>query len=191
MSDDDSSIGMFRDSAAGFLAAVDQRQRVRALDATGGGFDRAVWRQIAELGWLSVLVPEDAGGLGLGVAEVAAIAEEAGRHLLPEPLLDAGVHPLALLARLPAGDLRDELLEGIQAGSTVAGVAWQENAGELEPAAGLTSAVAAGERLRLSGRKRFVRPGSGADPSRQPAISASWAGSSFTPARKLYSWSVV
>ncbi len=157
------SIEMFRDSARDFLAATDQRQRVRALEASGGGFDRATWRQIGELGWLSILVPEDDGGLGLGIAEVCAIAMEVGRALLPEPFVDAGVHPVALLAHLPAGALRDELLAGIPAGESVAGVAWQEGAGELEAGGGQATASAHGDRVSLGGRKRFVRPGIGAD----------------------------
>lgn len=160
---DTESIAMFRDSASGFLGAHDQRQRVRALEDAGGGFDRALWQQLAELGWLSILVPEADGGLGLGLSELAAIAEEAGRHLLPEPLVDAGVHPVALLARLPAGGLRDDLLAGIQAGARVAGVAWQESAGEIEAGLGMTSATLDGAHARLTGHKRFVRPGPGAD----------------------------
>ena len=92
----DESIEMFRDSARGFLSATDQRKRVRVFEESGGGFDRATWKQIAELGWLSILVPEDDGGLGLGIAEVASIAVEVGRQLLPEPFVDAGVHPVAL-----------------------------------------------------------------------------------------------
>ncbi len=161
------SIGMFRDSARDFLGAADQRQRVRALEDAGGGFDRGTWRQIAELGWLSILVSEDDGGLGLGIAEVCAIATEVGRSLLPEPFIDAGVHPVALLARLPAGGLRDELLEGILSGGTVAGVAWQESAGELEADNGLASVAAQGDGVRAqrpeavrasrSGRRRLDR----------------------------------
>jgi len=157
------SIAMFRDSASGFLGAHDQRQRVRALEDAGGGFDRALWQQLAELGWLSILVPEADGGLGLGLAELATIAEEAGRHLLPEPLVDAGVHPVALLARLPAGGLRDELLADIQAGAQVVGVAWQESAGEVDAGLGMASATLDGTRASLTGHKRFVRPGPGAD----------------------------
>ena len=157
------SITMFKDSAAGFLSGADQRQRVRELEAAGGGFDRAVWREIAELGWLSVIVPEDDGGIGLGVAELVAITEEAGRHLLPEPLVDAGVHPLALLARAPAGGLRDQLLADLQSGALVAGVAWQEGAGPLEPSQRRTTARLEGDRVVLSGTKSFVSPGLGAD----------------------------
>ncbi|MEZ5637725.1 MAG: acyl-CoA dehydrogenase [Burkholderiaceae bacterium] len=161
---DGDAIAMLRDSAADFLGATDQRQRVRALEAQGGGFDRAVWRQMAELGWWSILVPEDAGGLGLGMAEVAVVAEQAGRQLLPEPLVDAGVLPPALLARLPAGALRDALLADIGGGTCVAGVAWQERAGETEPGLDASRADAGdGDIVRLTGRKRFVRPGAGAD----------------------------
>ena len=159
----DESITMFRDSAADYIGATDQRQRVRALEDAGGGFDRKAWSQIAELGWLSILVPEEAGGLGLGVAEMAAIAQEAGRQLLPEPFVDAGVHPLALLSRLPSGGLRDRLLERMQSGEVVVGVAWQESAGELEVGAGQTGARVAGEEVLIDGFKRFVRPGTGAD----------------------------
>ncbi len=157
------SIGMFRDSANDFLGSADQRQRVRALEEAGGGFDRATWAQLAELGWLSILVPEADGGLGLGIAEVAAIAQEAGRHLLPEPLVDAGVHPIAMLARLPSGDLRDALLARLLAGDAVAGVAWQERAGELDPCDGATRMRLTGEAASLTGLKRFVRPALGAD----------------------------
>ncbi len=129
---DAESIEMFRDSAAAFLGAQDQRQRVRALEAEGGGFNRAVWQQMADMGWFSILVPEALDGLGLGLPEVAAIAEECGRQLLPEPLVDAGVHPLALLVALPASAVRDELLRQCATGQRVVGVDWQENAGELE-----------------------------------------------------------
>jgi alkylation response protein AidB-like acyl-CoA dehydrogenase len=160
---EDESIEMFRDSARGFLTATDQRQRVRACEAAGGGFDRTTWGHIAELGWFSILVPESADGLGLGIAEVCAIAVEAGRELLPEPLVDAGVHPLALLSRLPASALRDELLADLQSGKTVAGVAWQERAGEVDVGPGLANAEPHGDGLVLSGHKRFVRPGLGAD----------------------------
>jgi len=137
---DAESITLFRDSASAFLGAVDQRQRVRSLEESGGGFDRGVWQQIADMGWLSILVPESLDGLGLGLTEVAAIAQECGRYLLPEPLVDAGVHPVALLCALPASSARDELLTQLSTGRCVAGVAWQEKAGELEASNVLTGA---------------------------------------------------
>ncbi len=170
MNQDHDTIPMFRDSARSFLGAVDQRQRVRSLEDTGGGFDRAVWQQIAELGWLGTAVSEADGGLGLGLGPdgsalhaIAAICEEAGEALLPEPLVDAGVFPLVLLAGLPAAPARDALLADLLAGTRVAGVALQESAGDLDPAVWHTTARDTGSGLRLTGCKRFVRPGPGAD----------------------------
>ena len=159
---DNESITLFRDSASAFLGAVDQRQRVRVLEAEGGGFDREVWQQIADMGWLLILVPESLDGLGLGLAEVAAIAQECGRHLLPEPIVDASVHPLALLCALPVSPQRDELIKKLSAGHSVAGVAWQEKAGELEAFNQLTRAILINGQWVLEGQKRFVRPGRGA-----------------------------
>ncbi|WP_159912352.1 acyl-CoA dehydrogenase [Pantoea sp. 18069] len=156
------SAQLFADSAADYLGATDQRQRVRRLEDEGGGFDRAVWREIADLGWLSILVAEEHGGLGLGIAEVSAIAEQVGRHLLPEPFVDAGVHPLALLAHLSASPARDALLARLHSGDAIAGVAWQEAAGTLEVSASPATIFDA-DAGTLTGRKRFVRPGPGAD----------------------------
>jgi len=156
-------ITAFRDSATGFLGAADHRSRMRALAARTPDFERAMWLQIAELGWLSILVPERAGGLGLGLEEATVIAEEVGRHLLPEPFVDAGIHPLALLGRLPPGAMVDTLLRGLQAGTLIGAVAWQERAEQLEAMPEATSVVFNAEMLLVDGHKRFVRPGSGAD----------------------------
>ena len=163
MTTDNESIAMFCDSAAAFLGAVDQRQRGRALEAAGGGFDRDVWQQLADMGWLSILVPESLDGLGLGLSEVAAIARACGRELLPEPFVDAGVHAIALMCALPVSPQRDELLKQLSTGRCVAGVAWQEKAGELEASNSLTCATLTHGKWVLQGQKRFVRPGRGAD----------------------------
>ncbi len=160
MTPQDESLQMFRDSARSYLHATDQRQRMREAEASGGGFERATWRQIAALGWLSVLVPAADGGLELGIAEVCAIATEAGSALLPEPFVDAGVHPVALLAALPASATRSTLLDALQTGERVLAVAWQEAAGGIDTDACMVVAqrTAHGDHV-LDGRKRFVRPG--------------------------------
>lgn len=160
---DDSAISMFRDSASGFLSGADQRQRFRALEAAGESLERSCWTQICALGWVAILAPQGDGGLDLGIDEVAVIAEQAGYYLLPEPFVDAGVHPVALLSALPASTARNELLQQILSGACLAGVAWQESAGEIEADLGLSNARHRDEQYLLNGQKRFVRPGQGAD----------------------------
>ncbi|ANN72877.1 acyl-CoA dehydrogenase [Bordetella bronchialis] len=93
---DESLIEAIRDSARDLLRRHDQRRRKRR----GAAPDRDYWREIAGAGWIGMGVPEALGGLGLPWQATAAVMEEAGRALLPEPLVAAAVLPTALLARL-------------------------------------------------------------------------------------------
>jgi alkylation response protein AidB-like acyl-CoA dehydrogenase len=157
------SIQAFRDSARDLLGRADQLKRLRRLRAASPGFERAVWQEIAAAGWLAILVPEEQGGLGLGLREVAAIAEEVGRCLMPEPFVGAGVQSVAALCKAPESELRKVLVEDVASGRTIAGVAWQEQPGQLEPAQIAAKATAQGEQILIDGKKQFVVPGSGAD----------------------------
>lgn len=154
-----------RDSARDFLQRRDQRQRKRAETPP----DRDYWREIAEVGWLGMSVPETLGGLGLGWRAMAAVLEEAGRAQLPEPLVGAGVLPAALLARIEPVDAarRDALLQAVCGGETLLGLAWQETEGQLEAGEAATAfGVSVTERdgaYVLNGEKRHVMPGAGVD----------------------------
>ncbi|WP_241132934.1 acyl-CoA dehydrogenase [Achromobacter insuavis] len=154
-----------RDSARDFLQRRDQRQRKRAETPP----DRDYWREIAEVGWLGMSVPETLGGLGLGWRAMAAVLEEAGRAQLPEPLVGAGVLPAALLARIEPVDAarRDALLQAVCGGETLLGLAWQETEGQLEAGEAATAfGVSVIERegaYVLNGEKRHVVPGAGVD----------------------------
>ncbi len=53
--------------------------------SAGGGFDRRLWLAMAEQGWLAIEQPEDEGGLGLGMVEVAILCEQLGRRVAPVP----------------------------------------------------------------------------------------------------------
>ncbi|WP_445658734.1 acyl-CoA dehydrogenase [Achromobacter sp. NCFB-sbj8-Ac1-l] len=154
-----------RDSARDFLQRRDQRQRKRSATAP----DRDYWREIAEVGWIGMSVPEAQGGLGLPWRAMAAVLEEAGRAQLPEPLVAAGVLPAALLARLAPVDAarRDALLQAVCGGAMLIGLAWQETEGQLEAGEAATAfGVSVIERegaYVLNGEKRHVVPGAGVD----------------------------
>jgi alkylation response protein AidB-like acyl-CoA dehydrogenase len=121
------SLRMIRDSAAAVVPADGSLERVRRLRFTTPGIDRAVWLEMAELGWIGLRLPEEAGGIGLGMSEACALYEELGRALVPEPLL-AG----ALSARLLASIREGELLPALLAGDRLALTAWQEEPDRLD-----------------------------------------------------------
>lgn len=111
---------MMRESFARFLEEQSSMERVRAA-AEDGGFDPALWRGLAELGAFSLRVPEEQGGLGLGVMDAAVLMEEAGRMLASGPLAEALVAARVLSSL--AGDAQAALLEQALAGEKVISLA--------------------------------------------------------------------
>ena len=77
------------------LAAEAPSTYVRAMIEDPVGVTPALWETMAELGWLGVLVPESAGGLGLGLVDVVVLQEEMGKLPFPGPVgvLGGGRHP--------------------------------------------------------------------------------------------------
>ncbi len=103
------------DSFARFLNANSSPAQLRAALPTG--FDAALWTGLADLGALAIRVPEEAGGLGLGIFDAALLMEEAGRTLASGPLAEAIVSA-RLLARL-AAEPQAALLEAAAAGTAI------------------------------------------------------------------------
>jgi alkylation response protein AidB-like acyl-CoA dehydrogenase len=140
---------MLKDSAAGIAPRKGDLKRIRELRFTEPGFDRDTWREMCEMGWLGLRVPEDAGGSGLGAREFCGLAEELGAGLVPEPLI-----PVAMAAQL----LPPDQLATVLAGERIILPAWQEKPNSIEPI---------GETVlrngRLSGRKTFIPMAAGAD----------------------------
>ena len=151
MSEDrDEGVRMIRDSAAGIAPRIGDFRRIRTLRFTEPGFDRTVFREMCQMGWLGLMIPEAAGGSGLGAREFCALTEELGASLVPEPLISA-----AMAARL----LPESHLADVLSGDRVVLPAWQEAPHSLDAAAGGT---VAGDRT-VTGKKLFVAMAAGAD----------------------------
>ncbi|AOR76164.1 acyl-CoA dehydrogenase [Novosphingobium resinovorum] len=112
---------MMRDTFARFLDEHSSTSRVRKAQETDG-FDAALWSGLAELGAFAMRVPEDAGGMDLGLFDTALLMEEAGRTLVSGPLAEALV-AVRLLGQLGG---QDELLEAAISGEAVVTIAMQD-----------------------------------------------------------------
>lgn len=143
---------LIRDSARGWLGDFAPVSHVRQVMATAEGYDRALWAEVAAMGWTGLIVPEDLGGSGLGFVELAILCEEMGRRLYPSPFEATVV--LAANALLALGS--DRLLDRIATGETTATLA----AGN---ATGKVTAIADGGSYRLDGVMRHVPDGARAD----------------------------
>lgn len=149
-------INLLRESAVEFVRRNADMKQYRARRQQLPGSDPALVRQMAEMGWFGVLVPEAQGGLGLGLAELAVVVQELGKGLLAEPLVAATVLAGRTLARAPQSSIRDQLLAGLADASALPALAWQEDSAVLDPARIDTLARTTEQGVRLSGGKRLV-----------------------------------
>jgi alkylation response protein AidB-like acyl-CoA dehydrogenase len=71
---------------------------IEVPDEEGRGLDRDLWQEMASLGWLSLIIPEEHGGLGLGLSHLAVLYEELGRDLASVPVLPTMLAAAAIAA---------------------------------------------------------------------------------------------
>jgi alkylation response protein AidB-like acyl-CoA dehydrogenase len=109
------------------------------------GFDHAVWSGMAEQGWLALELPEDEGGLGMGMVEVAVLCEQIGRRLVAAPFLST----ILAIGALSHPDARayaatEKWRETLSAGDAVGCVAFV-------PDADVLSVTTSGDGVTLTG----------------------------------------
>lgn len=105
-----------RDHAQRFLAGSCPASHLRHCLDTGTSPDTELWRQMVDLGWPALSVPEEHGGVGLGALELCVHAEEVGRVLAPVPFVTnaLAVELLKRCDRKIAGDVLDAVAVGEQ-----------------------------------------------------------------------------
>lgn len=138
---------LVRDMIGRFLGPADVAAR-HALRKGEGGYSRALWQEIADLGLLALAAPQAMGGMGGTMVDLALVAEALGRGIAIDPWLENGVLPIRLAAAAGADGLVADLL----AGSRFAAVAFAEPGRRYE-------VEAVGARLhegKLVGSKTFV-----------------------------------
>lgn len=143
--DDDQQLT--RDMIGRFLGPVDIAAR-HAMRKVEGGYLRARWQEIADLGLLALAAPETMGGIGGTMVDLALVAEALGKGVAIDPWLENGVLPIRLAAATGDGPLVGELIVGAQ----FAAVAWAEPARRYETRAVSTKAGGG----HVVGAKTFV-----------------------------------
>ena len=128
---------------------------VRRLSETEEGFCRTLWKEMAELGFLGLTLPERYGGSGLSWVDLVVLLEETGRSLLPSPLL---THTLAATALLEAGSEQQQgrWLPRLADGSCIGTVALLDDGDAPRDEGVALMGQPDGTGIRLSGEKRCV-----------------------------------
>jgi alkylation response protein AidB-like acyl-CoA dehydrogenase len=103
-------------SAREFLTAECPMAAVRKLLETETAFDPGLWSKIAAQGWTGLLIPEEYGGYGMGMVEMAVVLEEMGRALLPGPFLSTTLLAGTIIERGGTEEQKKRYLPAIASG---------------------------------------------------------------------------
>ena len=146
---------IFRREVRKFLDSNAPMQTVREIMESPEGYSPGLWKEMAGLGWLGLLVPEEQGGAGLGWIELTVLLEECGRSLLPSPLLAT---TLAALAIKESGSLaqRERWLPALADGSQIFSCAVLEANDRLDREGIRLVGQREGNDIILHGEKFFV-----------------------------------
>jgi len=146
---------MLRAEVRKFLDSKSPIEEVRKIMETEPGYSAKLWDEMAHLGWLGLLVPEEFGGAGLAWVDLTVLLEETGRSLYPSPLLACTLAVIALCENGTPNQQR-RWLPGLADGSRIFSVALQEAEDRLDPEGTQTTGRSEGGRFILRGEKHFV-----------------------------------
>jgi alkylation response protein AidB-like acyl-CoA dehydrogenase len=146
---------LLRQEVRKFLDGQCPLDTVRDLSETPEGYSAEQWKQLGELGFLGLILPEEYGGAGLGWADLVVLLEETGRSLFPSPLLSTTLAG-ALILDAGSDAQKSRWLPGIANGSVVATVALLEESDSHTADGVQLRGVPDGDGFVLSGEKRAV-----------------------------------
>jgi alkylation response protein AidB-like acyl-CoA dehydrogenase len=147
---------MLRSSARDFLAKEAPMTYVRKMMEDEVGFTGDLWRKMAELGWMGLILPERYGGFGLDFVDLIVVLEEMGRVVLPGPYFSTVV--LGGVALLAGGSdaIKQDLLPKLAAGEVKLTLAQLEPSGRWGADGVALEAKRDGSGYVLNGTKLFV-----------------------------------
>ncbi len=127
---------MLKDSAAGFLAQKATVAHLRVLRDSGSerGFSDEVWREMAQMGWAGIAIPESFGGLGYGYTGLGLVLEQAGRNLSASPLQSTVLVAATVIGELGSAQQKEQFLARYRGGRKI---------GQSGPAGGTASRAVA------------------------------------------------
>jgi alkylation response protein AidB-like acyl-CoA dehydrogenase len=123
----------------------------------------ALWDTFVELGWPALTVPEEHGGIGLGMLEAAILAEEAGRVIMPGPLLATVTQFIPAVRECGTAAQHARWLDEVAAGRLAGTLAIAEATGSYDPGDVRSTMSIDGDTVTLHGTKRYVVEGDAVD----------------------------
>ena len=155
---------MLSDSAKDFAANRTPVNHFRSLRDNNDplNWDKDVWKEMVDLGWSGILIPEEFGGSDFGLAGISVIMQEVGKTLTPSPLFATAVMGASAINTFGTQEQKAEYLPKIAAGKITTAIAIDEESHHA-PFNSMAQAELVGDEWVLNGKKKFVVDGASAD----------------------------
>lgn len=155
---------MLRDAARKYFAEKSPVSRMRQLrdERDPLGYSPQVWRDMAELGWLGILLAEAHGGSAMGLRELGVVMMEAGRVLAPEPMLSTLLLGGNAVRLSECSWAQSDILPAVASGEHKLAMAFEET-GRFDPYYVTTQVALSDGGYSLIGEKTYVIDGHVAD----------------------------
>ena len=147
---------LLKNAAREFLERECPTALVRDCERSPDGYSPALWKKMADLGWMGLIIPEQYGGLGSGLLDLAVISEEMGRFVVPSPFLNTVV--LCGLPTLEAGTEQQKryVLPKIASGELIMSLALTEPSAKYTADGVQVRARRSGDHYVIEGTKLFI-----------------------------------
>lgn len=170
---DESQHAIATESARILEARISKEQLLALIEAIGE-YDGVFWTTAVEQGWTALAIPEERGGLGLGLVEMGLVAQAAGASISGAPFLTPGYGVAHAISRAGSEALKARWLPRLAAGETLGAVCFVEESAPLPASPGIVVSNGA-----LNGQKPAVTGGLRAD------LGLVWASQDGTPTLAL------
>ncbi len=141
--------------ARDFLTTECPKTLVRKLEQSEEGYSPEVWKKMAELGWMGLIIPEEYGGMGYTFQDLVVLLEEIGRNILPGPLIATITSTFPVLEG-GTEEQKKELLPKIAQGELILTTALLEGDGVFDASGIAVKATPKGDDFIINGTKLFV-----------------------------------
>jgi len=141
--------------ARDFLTTECPKTLVRKLEQSEEGYSPEVWKKMAELGWMGLIIPEEYGGMGYTFQDLVVLLEEIGRNILPGPLIATITSTFPIL-EAGTEEQKKELLPRIAQGEIILTTALLEGDGVFDASGIAVKATPKGDDFIIDGTKLFV-----------------------------------
>jgi alkylation response protein AidB-like acyl-CoA dehydrogenase len=141
--------------ARDFLTTECPKTLVRKLEQSEEGYSPELWKKMAELGWMGLIIPEEYGGMGYTFQDLVVLLEEIGRNILPGPFIATITSTFPIL-EVGTEEQKKELLPKIAQGELILTTALLEGEGVFDASGIAVKATPKGDDFIINGTKLFV-----------------------------------